>query len=90
MKSSYVARACGYGRSFWDDYDPEEEERFTAELTAESPSGFKAGELLFKVHNVFLRRWEEEAGDYVFFEGFHLAKAPAGDAAPLYDIGVGS
>jgi hypothetical protein len=75
---------------FWDDFDPEEEECFIAELTADSPSGFTAGELLFKVHNAFLRRWQEDAGDYTFFEGFHLVKAPAGDAAPLYDIAVGS
>jgi hypothetical protein len=34
---------------FWDDYNPEEEERFIAELTADNPSGFSAGELLFKV-----------------------------------------
>jgi hypothetical protein len=75
---------------FWDDYDPEEEWRFIAELSADVPSGFTAGGLLFKVHNVFLRRWEEDAGDYVFFEGFHLVKAPAEDAAPLYAIEVGS
>jgi hypothetical protein len=75
---------------FWDDYDPEEEERFIAELTAGSPSGFTAGELLFKVHNVFLRRWEEDAGDYVYFEGFRLVTPPAGDSPPLYSIDVGS
>lgn len=75
---------------FWDDYDREEEERFIAELTADNPAGFTAGELLFKAHNVFLRRWQEDAGDYTFFEGFHLAKAPAGDTPPLYDICIGS
>ena len=76
---------------FWDDYvPPMEEERFIAELAADGPSGFTAGELLFKVHNVFLRRWEEDAGDYVYFEGFRLAKKPAGDSPPLYDINVGS
>jgi hypothetical protein len=76
--------------AFWDDYDPEEEERFIAELAAEKPTGFTAGELLFKVHNHFLRRWKEDAGDYVFFEGFRFVKAPAGGAAPLYSIDVGS
>ncbi len=75
---------------FWDDFDPAEEERFIAELTADGPSGFTAGELLFKVHNAFLRRWQEHAGDYTFYEGFHLVRAPAGGAAPLYDIAVGS
>jgi hypothetical protein len=76
---------------FWDDYvPPEEEERFLAELAADSPSGFTAGELLFKVHNLFLRRWEEDAGDYIYFEGFRLVKTPAGGAPPLYSIDVGS
>jgi hypothetical protein len=76
---------------FWDDYESEEEEeRFIAELSADDPSGFTAGELLHKVHNTFLRRWGQDAGDYTFFEGFHLAKAPAADTAPLYDIALGS
>jgi hypothetical protein len=75
---------------FWDDYDPAEEGRFIAELAAGSPSGFTAGELLFKAHNLFLRRWEEDAGDYIYFEGFGLAKTPARDSPPLYDINVGS
>jgi hypothetical protein len=76
---------------FWDDYvPPMDQERFIAELAADSPSGFKAGELLFKVHNLFLRRWEEDAGDYIYFEGFRLVKDPAGDAPPLYSIDVGS
>jgi hypothetical protein len=75
---------------FWDDYDPGQEERFTAELAADIPSGFTAGELLFKVHNAFVRLWQEDAGDHVFFEGFHLVKGATGDTAPLYDIGVGS
>jgi hypothetical protein len=75
---------------FWDDYEPEEAPRFVVELTADHAAGFTAGELLFKVHNAFLRWWEEEAGDHTFFEGFHLAEAPAGDAPPLYDICLGS
>jgi hypothetical protein len=75
---------------FGDDYDPEEEARFIAELTADGKLGFTAGELLFKVHNLFLRRWEEDAGDYIYFEGLRLARKPAGDSPPLYDIDVGS
>ncbi len=75
---------------FWDEFDPEEEGRFVAELTADGRSGFTAGELLFKAHNAFLKRWAEDAGDYVYFEGFRLVKAPSGDAPPLYDIDVGS
>jgi hypothetical protein len=75
---------------FWDDYDPAEEPRVIAELSADSPSGFTAGELLFKAHNVFVRRWQEDAGDYIFFEGFHRVKVPARDGVPLYAIEVGS
>jgi hypothetical protein len=75
---------------FWDDLEPEKAEGLTVELTADDPSGFTAGELLFKVHNVFIRQWGEIAGDYTFFEGFILAKAQAGDAPPLYDIALGS
>ena len=75
---------------FWDDYPPEEAPRFVTELTADDPAGFTAVELLFKVHNAFLRRWQEDAGDHTFFEGFHLADAPAGDTAPLYTICLGS
>lgn len=77
--------------NFWDDYvPPEEEERFITELTADNSSGFTAGELLFKVHNVFLQRWEEDAGDYVYFEGLSLVKPAAGGSPPLYDIDIGS
>ncbi len=75
---------------FWDDLDPEEANGLVVELSADSPSGFTASELLFKVHNAFLRHFAEFAGDYTFFEGFHLAKAPAGDEPPLYDICLGS
>lgn len=75
---------------FWDDYDPAEESRFIAELAADNPSGFTAAELLFKVHNLFLRRWEEDAGDYIYFEGLSLVRKPLGSSPPLYDIDVGS
>jgi hypothetical protein len=74
---------------FWDDLLPEEAEDLIVEVVADDPSGFTAGELLFKVHNVFLKRFAELAGDYTFFEGFHLIEAPQG-AAPLYDIRLGS
>jgi hypothetical protein len=75
---------------FWDDLDPEEAEGLIVELSADDGAGFTAGELLFKVHNAFMRRFAEAAGDYTFFEGFHLAKAPTGDNPPLYDICLGS
>ncbi len=75
---------------FWDDLPPEEAEGLVAELTAADAGGFTVGELLFKVHNVFVRQWSACAGDYIFYEGFSLAEAPADGSPPLYDVEVGS
>jgi hypothetical protein len=75
---------------FWDDLEPDEAKELVTELTAEDAAGFTAGELLFKVHNVFIRQWGEVAGDYTFFEGILLKGSPRGNTPPLYDICLGS
>ena len=66
----------------------EEPDESSVELTTDNPTGFTAGELLFKVHNAFVDQLSE--GDHVFFEGFTLMKKPRGDTPPLYEIDLGS
>lgn len=58
------------------------------ELTALTPAGFTSAELLFRVHNVFVARWREMAGDHTYFEGFSRVAATEGN--PLYQIDLGS
>jgi hypothetical protein len=56
-------------------------------LTADGPEGFTAGELLFKIHNMYTAALGE--GDHIYFEGLTLAEDP-GDGWPVYDLDTGS
>ena len=56
------------------------------DLTADNPSGFTSGELLFKIHNEVVDLLEKD--DYRFFEGLTLWKRKNNnhDSVPLYFI----
>lgn len=66
----------------------EESGESSAEFTTENPAGFTAGALLFKVHNAFAERLQEQA--HYFFEGFSLLEEPEGEEPPVYEIDLGS
>jgi hypothetical protein len=70
-----------------NEYEEEPEEA-VAELIADNPGGFTAGELLFKVHNAFVGQLRD--GDHHFFEGFSLAEEQVANRPPLYEIDLGS
>ena len=69
------------------DYgDCDEDE--VAELEADNPGGFTAGELLFKTHNAFVEILDGR--DHHFFEGYMLIKQKNPNAVPRYEVWLGS
>lgn len=59
-----------------------------ADLDADGPVGFTAGELLFKIHGAFAAQLSE--GDHHFFEGLVLTHGRNPNAPPVYEVLTGS
>jgi hypothetical protein len=60
----------------------------TVTLTAAEKEGFRAGELLFMVHNAVVEHMEGQ--DHYFFEGLQLVSQPQEGGRPVYRIHQGS
>ena len=71
--------------SYWNNKEKIVQEQ-DFNLMADNPSGFTAGELLYKIHNQVVDQLEKE--DYRFFEGLTLWKEKNNDerSTPLYFI----
>src|SRR5262249_929939 len=82
-----VRITCEDFESQWHEDEQEAEEPFL-ELVADNGESFTAGELLFKVHNAVVVRWD--LGDHVFVEGFTLRQGPEQGGTPLYEMNMGS
>jgi len=68
----------------WDEGDGQEGAEVT--LRADDGKGFSTGELMFKVHNAFVRQLSDR--DHHFFEGFLFSAAREG--VPVYQVHLGS